>query len=102
MAHHVVAMYNTLYEMVKDRATAQAASGAPTGPDQAEAFEARTFRRRVVSIAWLPGVAVVLTVAGWLGSAPIGIAGFVVLLAALWIYAERGDGIAARIRRGRD
>jgi hypothetical protein len=95
-------MYNTLYEMVKNRATAQAAPGAPTGPDQAEVFDARTFRRRVASIAWLPGVAVVLTVAGRLGSAPIGIAGFILLLAALWLYAERGDRIAARLRRGRD
>jgi hypothetical protein len=94
-------MYNTLYEMVKDRATAQGASRGPIDPDQAEAFEARSFRRRVASIAWLPGVAVVLTVAGWLGSAPVGIAGFVVLLAALWIYAEHGDRVAARIRRGR-
>jgi hypothetical protein len=101
VAHHVVAMYNTLYEMVRNRATAQTTSGAPTGPDQADTFDARTFRRRVVSIAWLPGVAVVLTVAGRLGSVPVGIAGFVVLLAALWLYAERGDRIAARLRRRR-
>jgi hypothetical protein len=101
MADDVVAMYNPLSEMVKDLAIAQAASRGPVDPDQAEAFEARTFRRRVASMAWLPGVAVVLTVAGWLGSAPAGIAGFVVLLAALWIYAEHGDRIAARIRRGR-
>ena len=95
-------MYNSLYQMVKDRATAQAAPSASIDPDQADELDARTFRRRVTSVAWLPGVAVVLAVAGWLRSAPVAIAGFAVLLAALWLYAKRGDGIAARIRRGRD
>jgi hypothetical protein len=92
-------MNNPLFEMAKALAVAQASPGTPLDPAKIEAFESRTFRRRIAGFAWLPGVAVVLTVGGWSGSAAVGIAAFVILLLALFLYAERGDRIAAWIRR---
>jgi hypothetical protein len=86
-------------DLVKDLAVAQAGPGTDPDPDKAEAMEARTFRRRLAGLMWIPGIVGVLFLAGWANSAVLGVAGFVLLLVGLWMFAERGDRIAAWIRR---
>src|SRR5229473_4338817 len=88
-------------DLVKDLAVAQAGPGTDPDPDKAEAMEARTFRRRVAGLMWVPGIVAILFLAGWANSAVLGVAGFVLLLVGLWLFAERGDRIAARLRRTR-
>ena len=86
-------------DLVKDLAVAQAGPGTDPDPVKAEAMEARTFRRRLAGLMWIPGIVGILFLAGWANSAVLGVAGFVVLLAGLWLFAEHGDRIAARLRR---
>ncbi len=86
-------------DLVKDLAVAQAGPGTDLDPDKAEAMEARTFRRRVAGLMWVPGIVAILFLAGWANSAVLGVAGFVLLLVGLWLFAERGDRIAAWFRR---
>jgi hypothetical protein len=86
-------------DLVKDLAVAQAGPGTDPDPVKAEANEARTFRRRLAGLMWIPGAMAVLFLAGWANSAVLGVAGFVVVLVGLWLFAERSDRIAARIRR---
>jgi len=49
-----------------------------------------------------PRPAIVITLAGWLGSAIIGVALLVILLVGLFVYAERGDRLVALLRRHKD
>jgi hypothetical protein len=87
-------------DLVKDLAVAQAGPGTdPDHPEKSEEIETRTFRRRIAGLLWIPGAMAVLFLAGWANSAAIGVAGFVLLLAGLWTFAEWGDRIGARIRR---
>jgi len=86
-------------DLVRDLAVAQAGPGTDPDPDKAEAMEARTFRRRVAGLMWVPGIVAILFLAGWANSAVLGVAGFVLLLVGLWLFAERGDRIAAWFRR---
>ena len=86
-------------DLVKDLAVAQAGPATDPDPVKAEANEARTFRRRIAGLMWIPGAMAVLFLAGWANSAVLGVAGFVLLLVGLWLFAERGDRIAARMRR---
>ena len=88
-------------DLVKDLAVAQAGPGTDPDPVKAEALEARTFRRRLAGLMWIPGIVGILFLAGWANSAILGVAGFVLLLVGLWLFAERGDRIAARMRRTR-
>jgi hypothetical protein len=86
-------------DLVKDLAVAQAGPGTDPDPAKAEANESRMFRRRLAGLAWIPGAMGVLFFAGWANSVIAGIAGFVLLLVGLWMFAERGDRLAAFIRR---
>ena len=88
-------------DLVKDLAVAQAGPGTDPDPVKAEAIEARTFRRRLAGFLWIPGLAAILFLAIWARSAALGVAGFVLLLVGLWLFAERGDRIAGWTRRGR-
>jgi hypothetical protein len=90
-----------LHDLAQDLAVARASANAPLEPDEVEAFEGRTFRRRIAGLVWFPAAVGVLFLAGWANSLVLGIAGFAVLVFALWLYAERGDRVAARIRKGR-
>jgi hypothetical protein len=86
-------------DLVKDLAVAQAGPGTDPDPDKAEAMEARTFRRRLAGLMWIPGIVGILFLAGWANSAVLGVAGFVLLLVGLWLFAERGDRIRVWVRR---
>jgi hypothetical protein len=88
-------------DAVKALAVAQAAPGVDPDPDKAEAMEARTFRRRIAGLLWIPCAMANLFLAGWANSARVGVAGFVLVLVGLWLFAERGDRIAAWFRRSR-
>lgn len=88
-----------LHEVAQDLAIARASANVPLDPDEVEAFEGRTFRRRIAGILWFPGAVAVLFLAGWANSVVLGIAGFAVLVFALVLYAERDDRVAARIRK---
>jgi hypothetical protein len=87
------------HDLVQDLAIARASADAPLDPDEVDAFEARTFRRRIAGLLWFPSAVGVLFLAGWANSVILGVAGFAVLVVALGLYAERGDRVAARIRR---
>jgi hypothetical protein len=80
-------------DLMKDLALARGASGDGIDPD------ARAMRRRIAIIVWLPGAGIVAWLAGWAQSVALGVAGLAVLLISLWLFAERGDRIAARVRR---
>jgi hypothetical protein len=89
------------HDLVQDLAIARATANLPLEPDEVEAFEARTFRRRIAGILWFPSAVAALSLAGWANSVVLGVAGFAAVVFALWLYAERGDRVAARIRRAR-
>jgi len=89
-------------DLIKDLAIVQPSRGAKIDPALAEAAEALTFRRRIAAVSWLPGLAIVLTLAGWSGSAIVGLALLVILLVGLFVYAERGDRLVALLRRHKD
>jgi hypothetical protein len=91
-----------MFDLFRDMALAKARPGTPLDPEEAAALESRTFRRRIASVAWLPGLAVALTLGSWTGSAIVAGISLVIILAAVLLYAERGDRIAARIRRSRN
>jgi hypothetical protein len=61
-----------------------------TIPPKAGEVEARTLRRRLAAIMWVPGAAGALALGGWSGSVIVGVAAFVVLVAGLWLFAEGG------------
>lgn len=82
-----------LFDLAKDLAVAR--SGA--GPD-GEA-DARLMRRRIAGIAWAPGAILVVFLAAWSRSWLIGIAGILLLLIGLWVFAERAEQVAALARR---
>jgi hypothetical protein len=88
-------------DLVKDLAVAQAGPGTDPDPVKAEAMEARVFRRRIAGLLWIPNLAAIVFLAGWANSAAAGIAAVVLLLVGLWLFAERGDRIAAWVRRER-
>jgi hypothetical protein len=88
-------------DLVKDLAVAQAGPGTDPDPVKAEAMEARVLRRRIAGLLWIPSLAGIVFLAGWANSATAGIAAVVLLLVGLWLFAERGDRIAAWARRGR-
>ena len=86
-------------QAVLDYAVAQASPGTDPDPVKAEAMEARVFRRRIAGLMWIPGAVGVLFLAGWANSAALGVAGFVLLLVGLWLFAERGDRVRGWLRR---
>jgi hypothetical protein len=88
-----------LWDLAGDLAVAQAQPATPIDPALADATEARTLRRRIAALLWIPGGAGVLYLGGWTRSGIVGVAGFVLLLVGLWLYAERGDWIADALRR---
>jgi hypothetical protein len=61
--------------------------------------DGRAMRRRIAVIVWLPAAGGVLWLAGWANSVIVGLAGFSLLLIGLWLFAERGDRMIARLRR---
>jgi hypothetical protein len=88
-----------LFDLYKDLAVAQSSPGPPDDPTKADEVEARTLRRRLAALIWVPGAVGILFLAGWANSALLGVACFVLLLVGLWLFAERGDRLAALIRR---
>ncbi len=78
------------HDLVQDLAIARASADLPLEPDEVEAFEARTFRRRIAGLLWFPCAVAVLFLAGWANSVVVGVVGFAVLVFTLWLYAERG------------
>jgi asparagine N-glycosylation enzyme membrane subunit Stt3 len=87
------------FDLFKDLAILQPGKGTPIDPAAEDAFEARGRRRRYAGLAWIPGLAIVLTLAAWAGSAVVGVALLVILLVGLVVYAERGDRVVALFRR---
>ena len=85
-----------LWDLAKDVAVAR---GGGVGFDPMEQVEGRTMRRRLAAIGWIPGAGAALALGGWTHSWLVGLIAFVVLLTAMWLFAERGDRIWARIRR---
>jgi hypothetical protein len=79
-----------LFDLYKDLAVAQSSPGPPEDPTKADEVEARTLRRRLAAIMWVPGAAGALALGGWSGSVMVGVAAFVVLVAGLWLFAEGG------------
>ena len=88
-----------LFDLYKDLAVAQASSGPPDDATKADEVEARLFRRRIAGLLWIPCLAGIVFLAGWANSAALAVVSSVLLLVGLWLFAERGDRIAAWIRR---
>ena len=86
-----------LTDLYKELAIANAHGRPDADPAAEEIFQARAFRRRLAGLMWIPGAAVVLVVAGWTGSAVLGVAGLIALVIALWIYAERPAYLTTRL-----
>ena len=90
-----------LFDLYKDLAVAQASSGPPDDPTKADVVEARLFRRRIAGLLWIPGLGGIVFLAGWANSVAVAVVGSALLLVGLGLFAERGDRIAAWIRRPR-
>lgn len=83
-------MYGSpLHEFITDLALARGAG---------EADESRAMRRRIATILWALLLAPIAYLGGWTNSALVGVGAFIAVVAALWIYAEYGDRLAARLR----
>ena len=93
-------MTTPLLDLYKDLAIAQTSPGTPEDANIDE-IEARSTRRRLAIIIWAPASIGALWLGGWSHSWIVGVIAFVILLAGLWLFAERGDRIAASIRRPR-
>jgi hypothetical protein len=55
-------------------------------------------RGRIAMLLWLPGALSVVLLAREVHSWIVGVVGIVLLLVGLWIFAERGDLVAAYVR----
>ncbi len=86
-----------LTDLYKELPIANAHGRPDADPAAEEIFQARAFRRRLAGLMWIPGAAAVLVVAGWTGSAVLGVAGLIALVIALWIYAERPTNLRTRL-----
>jgi hypothetical protein len=91
-----------LWDFAEALVVARRFAETDTDPAKIDATEARTMRRRLAGIAWLPGAGLMLLLGGATNSALVGVAGFVVLLVALWLFAERGDRFGDWVRRDRN
>ena len=81
-----------LFDLAKDLAVARSGEGDRGADD-------RLLRRRIAGIAWAPGAILVVFLAAWSRSWLVGIAGIVLLLIGLWLFAERADQVVALARR---
>ena len=85
-----------LWDLAGDLAVAR--GGGPVKTDPMDRPDPRSLRRRVAALLWIPcafGAAAVGSGTGWW---PLGGVVFVLLVAALWLFAERGDRIWSKIR----
>jgi hypothetical protein len=86
-------------DLYKELAIANAHGRPDADPEAEEIFQARSLRRRLAGLVWIPGTAVVLVVAGWTGSGVLAVLGLILLVVALWLYAERPKRVAALLKR---
>jgi hypothetical protein len=86
-----------LWDLAQDLAVAR--GGGPVKTDPMDVLEARTLRRRLAALAWIPGAGGVLFLAGWTHSWIVGLGGFAVLLVALWLFAERPAWVRRWVHR---
>jgi hypothetical protein len=89
----------SLWDLSGDLAVAR--GGGPVETDPMERVEGRRLRRRIAALAWIPGAFAALALGGFTDSWIVGVAAVVLLLVALWLFAERWDQIASRIKRNR-
>jgi hypothetical protein len=82
-----------LFDLAKDLAVARSGEGAAGEADP------RLLRRRIAGVVWAPGAILVVLLAAWSRSWLVGIAGIVLLLIGLWLFAERADQVVALARR---
>jgi hypothetical protein len=93
-------MFGSPLDVAPDLAVAR--GGGPVETDPMELVEGRTLRRRIAALVWIPATVGALALGAWTESAVVGLVGFALLIAALWVFAERGDRIVAWTRRRKD
>jgi len=86
-----------LWDLAGDLAIAR--GGGPVKTDPMDRPDSRSLRRRVAALLWIPGAAAALAVGSGTGVWWLIVPAFLVLLAGLWLFSERGDAIWSRIRR---
>jgi hypothetical protein len=86
-----------LYDLAGDLAVARGGNAVKTDP--MERPEGLSIRRRLAAILWIPGATAAVAVGSGFDNWYLGALAFVVLLAALWLFAERGDRVWARLTR---
>ena len=89
-----------LWDVAGDLAVAR--GGGPVKTDPMEEVPGITLRRRFAALLWIPCATGVAALWSWTGSWIVGVVGFAILIAALWLFAERGDRILAMIQRRRE
>ena len=89
-----------LWDLAGDLAVARGGGAIKTDP--MEEVPAITMRRRLAALLWVPSATGVVALASWTGTWVVGVAGFAILIAALWLFAERGDKVLGRIRGPRE
>jgi O-antigen ligase len=89
-----------LWDLAADLAVAR--GGGPVKTDPMELVEGRILRRRIAALVWIPGAVAMLALGSWTGSLLVGLVGFAVLIAGLWLFAERWDRVVARLRRRKE
>ena len=86
-----------LWDLAQDLAVARGGGAVKTDP--MELLEARTLRRRIAALAWIPGAGGIVYLAGWIDSWIVGVVGLTILLVALWLFAERPARLRTLIRK---
>ena len=86
-----------LWDLAQDLAVARGGNKVETDP--MERMEGRNLRRRIAALAWIPCAAIVLVLVSLANNTVVTLALFGGLLTGLWLFAERWDQIAARIRK---
>jgi hypothetical protein len=61
--------------------------------------DSRLMRGRIATLLFLPALALVVMFAIWIQNWIVGVTGYVLLIAGLWLYSERADQVAALVRR---
>ena len=86
-----------LWDLAGDLAVAR--GGNQVSTDTMVRPEARSLRRRLAALAWIPGATAAVAIGSGFDNWALTFLSLVVLVAGLWLFAERGGRIWDRIRR---
>jgi len=88
-----------LWDLAGDLAIAR--GGGPVKTDPMDRPDSRSLRRRVAALLWIPGATLAIAVGSGAGLWWLSVPAFIVLVVALWLFAEGIAGIRDRFHKRR-